>query len=234
MPPKPSTKEAEDAQKQRQTNLEIDLLKSAWIQKDRESPPTGKKKPRSSGDHGRNHSREMNGGGLREPKDKQTQLRRARRETGSDNPDSLALSSIHRLPTGSAEPESPSNHIVSIQVEQRREYLRPREVYLRVRRRDKLYAVNSMQFAVAKSSSHACTGYLFDSQCPHRGCRAGQLPPNQRGLGRLRPMPVARTEAELAAVTSTGDDWMGAPEATAIAFSPTMTQGCRETIVRLF
>ncbi|KAG6620794.1 uncharacterized protein IUM83_11593 [Phytophthora cinnamomi] len=43
MPPKPSTKEAEDAQKQRQTNLEIDLLKSAWIQKDRESPPTGKK-----------------------------------------------------------------------------------------------------------------------------------------------------------------------------------------------
>ncbi|KAE9012756.1 hypothetical protein PR003_g13964 [Phytophthora rubi] len=43
MPPKSSTKEAEDAQKQRQTNLEIDLLKSAWIQKDRESPPTGKK-----------------------------------------------------------------------------------------------------------------------------------------------------------------------------------------------
>ncbi|OWZ09609.1 hypothetical protein PHMEG_00017661 [Phytophthora megakarya] len=44
MPPKPATKDAEDAQKQRQTNLEIDLLKSAWIQKDRESPPvTGKK-----------------------------------------------------------------------------------------------------------------------------------------------------------------------------------------------
>ncbi|KAL4172806.1 hypothetical protein KRP22_007968 [Phytophthora ramorum] len=44
MPPKPATKDADDAQKQRQTNLEIDLLKSAWIQKDRESPPnTGKK-----------------------------------------------------------------------------------------------------------------------------------------------------------------------------------------------
>ena len=44
MPPKPSTaKDAEDAQKQRQTNLEIDLLKSAWIQKDRESPPSNGK-----------------------------------------------------------------------------------------------------------------------------------------------------------------------------------------------
>uniref|UniRef100_M4BLN8 Uncharacterized protein n=1 Tax=Hyaloperonospora arabidopsidis (strain Emoy2) TaxID=559515 RepID=M4BLN8_HYAAE len=45
MPPKPPTtiNKAEDAQKQRQTNLEIDLLKSAWIQKDRETPPsTGK------------------------------------------------------------------------------------------------------------------------------------------------------------------------------------------------
>ena len=44
MPPKPTTKEAENAQKQRQTNLEIDLLKSAWIQKDRESPPSNSKK----------------------------------------------------------------------------------------------------------------------------------------------------------------------------------------------
>ncbi|KAG6971068.1 hypothetical protein JG688_00004608 [Phytophthora aleatoria] len=44
MPPKPATKDANDAQKQRQTNLEIDLLKSAWIQKDRESPPVSGKK----------------------------------------------------------------------------------------------------------------------------------------------------------------------------------------------
>ncbi|KAG7385444.1 hypothetical protein PHYPSEUDO_001480 [Phytophthora pseudosyringae] len=44
MPPKPATKDANDAQKQRQTNLEIDLLKSAWIQKDRESPPGSGKK----------------------------------------------------------------------------------------------------------------------------------------------------------------------------------------------
>ncbi|KAI9908644.1 hypothetical protein PsorP6_003246 [Peronosclerospora sorghi] len=47
MPPKqpaPPTKEAEDAQKQRQTNLEIDLIKSAWIQKDRDSPPSNTKK----------------------------------------------------------------------------------------------------------------------------------------------------------------------------------------------
>lgn len=44
MPPKPATKDADDAQKQRQTNLEIDLLKSAWIQKDRESPPVTAKK----------------------------------------------------------------------------------------------------------------------------------------------------------------------------------------------
>ncbi|KAF1779399.1 hypothetical protein GQ600_24778 [Phytophthora cactorum] len=42
--PKPATKDANDAQKQRQTNLEIDLLKSAWIQKDRESPPVSGKK----------------------------------------------------------------------------------------------------------------------------------------------------------------------------------------------
>ncbi|CEG35929.1 uncharacterized protein PHALS_14857 [Plasmopara halstedii] len=44
MPPKPTAKDADDAQKQRQTNLEIDLLKSAWIQKDRESPPSANKK----------------------------------------------------------------------------------------------------------------------------------------------------------------------------------------------
>ncbi|KAF4149393.1 hypothetical protein GN958_ATG01365 [Phytophthora infestans] len=85
MPPKPATKDANDAQKQRQTNLEIDLLKSAWIQKDRESPPnTGKnqERPRS----------EMNGGPLRETKDKQAQLRLACRQTGRQRQRALILS----------------------------------------------------------------------------------------------------------------------------------------------
>ncbi|KAE9012754.1 hypothetical protein PR003_g13965 [Phytophthora rubi] len=36
--------------------------------------PQASDSPPSSGYHGRNHSQEMNGGGLRETKDKQTQL----------------------------------------------------------------------------------------------------------------------------------------------------------------